>query len=152
LHGDVRALVLRHPLLEREQLARRCRERPHVQQRLLSILRDSHAGDDDILVNVEPGALRVQNFHDLAPRETLAGGLASSKSRFRPSRLERTRADGLTVWGARGVPGPTQKRAHAHQAKADLSASDGATYLPVIPVRTPSPHPVNVVRVRHPAT
>src|SRR6185437_14382976 len=150
LHHDVRDLVTVQPVLELAQLGCGRRERTDLLQGFAVGLRESHAGDHDVLVHVEAGASRVQQLHFCLLVGMRAGvELASSKSRLR--RSGPTFGPSRTVWGARGIPGSTDYRARSHQAKANLCASADERYTRFIRrvLRSPATTLAFTVRPRH---
>jgi len=91
LHGDMGARVRRQPIGQRQQIARSRAESADILLHRRTG-RDACAGDDGLLMHVQSGAARIQNFHrDLlvvsarSPRHRSLEGVLSGRDRWQQS-------------------------------------------------------------------
>ena len=122
LHGDLRAVVLRKPVRQRQQTRRGGRKRPHFGDHL-AVQRQPNTGHHRFLVHIKTGATLMQKLHDILQCAAGKGPRQGSLINVLHGRTDRWRQSGV-------LQGPTvQLRIGLNCTKeiADLRADDSPT-------------------------
>ena len=85
----------------------------------------AHARHHRLFMNVETGTPRMHDIHLSLHLVAVGVGTSSQNSK---EHAPGTMPSLGTIGGHRGAPGPTRKRALAHQAKTDLAADTPLLY------------------------
>ncbi len=105
-HRHVRTPRGGQPVRQLEQPLRRRRDRAMV-IRDVRARREAHARRDTAGVDIHPGTLRIEDFHQAPPCGTTLAWSPQKRS-LKDALTGRT---GVAIRGARGTPGPTRERA-----------------------------------------